>query len=142
MVGTGQCIRNVIHDTYIIVLPLGEPSSKAGPRFLWSAFSDPNTVGAQMLVQLVQFSLSVVSDCLGPHVWEACQASLSITNSQSLLKFMSMPSNHLILCHPLLHLPSIFPSIRVFSSKSVLCIRWPNIGASVLASVLPMNIQG
>ena len=59
----------------------------------------------------------------------ACQASLSITNSQSLLKLMSIglviPSNHLILCHPLLLLPSIFPSIRVFSSESVLCIRWP-----------------
>ena len=59
----------------------------------------------------------------------ACQASLSITNSQSLLKLMSiesvMPSNHLILCHPLLLLPSIFPSIRVFSSESVLRIRWP-----------------
>ena len=57
----------------------------------------------------------------------ACQASLSITNSQSLLKLMSiesvMPSNHLILCCPLLLLPSIFPSIRVFSSESVLCIR-------------------
>ena len=55
--------------------------------------------------------------------------SLSITNSQSLLKLMSiksvMPSNHLILCHPLLLLPSIFPSIRVFSSESVLHIRWP-----------------
>ena len=59
----------------------------------------------------------------------ACQASLSITNSWSLLKLMSiesvMPSNHLILCHPLLLLPSIFPSIRVFSDESVLCIRWP-----------------
>ena len=58
----------------------------------------------------------------------ACQASLSITNSQSLLKLMSiesvMPSNHLILCHPLLLLPSIFPSIRVFSNDSVLHIRW------------------
>ena len=58
----------------------------------------------------------------------ACQAFLSITNSQSLLKLMSiesvMPSNHLILCHPLLLLPSIFPSIKVFSNKSVLCIRW------------------
>ena len=70
------------------------------------------------------------------HVWlfetpwtAACQASLSITNSQNLLKLMSielvMPSNHLILCCPLLLLPSIFPSIRVFSSESVLCIRWP-----------------
>ena len=59
----------------------------------------------------------------------ACQASLSITNSWSSLKLMSiesvMPSNHLILCHPLLLLPSIFPSIRVFSNESVLCIRWP-----------------
>ena len=71
----------------------------------------------------------------------ACQASLSITNSWSLLKLMSIeseiPSNHLILCHSLLLLPSIFPSIRVFSSESVLCIRWPkywsfsfNIGPS------------
>ena len=59
----------------------------------------------------------------------ARQASLSITNSQSLLKLMSielvMPSSHLILCHPLLLPPSIFPSIRVFSKKSVLRIRWP-----------------
>ena len=58
----------------------------------------------------------------------ACQASLSITNSGSLLKLMSielvMPSNHLILCHPLSS-PSIFPSIRAFSNESVLCIKWP-----------------
>ena len=70
------------------------------------------------------------------HVWlfatpwtTARQASLSITNSQSLPKLMSiksvMPSNHLILCHPLLLLPSIFPSIRVFSDESALHIRWP-----------------
>ena len=59
----------------------------------------------------------------------SCQASLSVTHSWSLLKVMSiksmMPSNHLILSHPFLLLPSIFPSIRVFSSESVLCIRWP-----------------
>ena len=59
----------------------------------------------------------------------ACQASLSITNSRSLLKLMSiksvLPSNHLILCRPLLLLPSIFPSIRVFSNESSLHIRWP-----------------
>ena len=59
----------------------------------------------------------------------ACQASLSITDSRSLPKLMSiesvMPSNHLIFCHPLLLPPSIFPSIRVFSNESVLCIRWP-----------------
>ena len=63
--------------------------------------------------------------------WTAArQASLSITNSQSWLKLMSiesvMPSNHLTLCCPLLLLPSIFPSISVFSNESVLCIRWPN----------------
>ena len=62
--------------------------------------------------------------------WTAArQASLSITNSQNLLKLMSiasvMPSNRLILCHPLLLLPSIFSSIRVFSNESALCIRWP-----------------
>ena len=70
-----------------------------------------------------QFSRSIVSDSLLP------QASLSITNSRSLPKLMSiksvMPSNHLILCHPLLLLPSIFPSIRVLSNESALHIRWP-----------------
>ena len=75
--------------------------------------------------------------------WTAvCQASLFIINSWSLLKFMSielvMASNHLILCHPLLLPPLIFPSIRVFSNESALRIRWPTIGAST--SVLPMNI--
>ena len=75
----------------------------------------------------------------------ARQASLSITNSQSLLKLMSiesvMPTNHLILCHLLLLLPSVFLSIRVFSNESVLHIRWPKYWASGSASVLPMNIQ-
>ena len=74
-----------------------------------------------------QFS-SITQLCSTP--WTAArQASLSITNFQSLLKLMSiksvMSSNHLILCRPLLLLPSIFPSIRVFSNQSVLCIRWP-----------------
>ena len=72
----------------------------------------------------------------------ACQASLSITNSQSLLKLMSvesmMPSNHLILCHPLLVLPSIFPSITVFSKESVLRIRWPKYW-SLSFSLSPSN---
>ena len=73
---------------------------------------------------------------------EACQASLSITNSQSLLKLMSiesvLPSNHFILCHPLLLPPSIFPSIRVFSNESVLCIWWPNYWSSSF-SISPSN---
>ena len=75
--------------------------------------------------------------------WTAtCPASLSITNFQNLLKLMSielvMPSNHLILCRPLLFLPSIFPSIRVFSNESVLCIRWPKHW-SFSFSISPFN---
>ena len=70
------------------------------------------------------------------------QASLSITNSQSLLKLMSiesvMPSNHLILCRPFLLPPSIFPSIRVFSNESALCIRWPKYW-SFSFSISPSN---
>ena len=72
----------------------------------------------------------------------ACQASLPITNSQSLLKLMPielvMPSNHLNLYHPLLLLPSIFPRIRVFSNESVLCIRWPKYW-SFSFSITPSN---
>ena len=73
---------------------------------------------------------SVTQSCLFATPWTAaCQASPSITNSRSVLKLMSMqlviPSNHLIFCHPLLLLPSIFPSIKVFSNESVLRIRWP-----------------
>ena len=76
-------------------------------------------------------------------LWTAArQASLCITNSQSLLKLMSiesvMPSNHLILCYPLLLLPSVFPSIRVFSNESVLCIRWPKYW-SFSFSISPSN---
>ena len=72
----------------------------------------------------------------------AHQASLSITNSWSLLRLMSielvMPSNHLILCHPLLLSPSIFPSIRVFPNESILCIRWPK-DWSFRFSLIPSN---
>ena len=88
---------------------------------------------------LVQFSRSVVSDSLWPR---ELRHTLSITNSWSLLKLMSiesvMPSSHLILCHPLLLLPSIFPSIRVFSSELVLCIRWPKYW-SFNFSISPSN---
>ena len=75
----------------------------------------------------------------------AHQASLSITNSGSLLKLMSfklvMPSNHLLLCHPLLLLPSIFPSIRTFPVSQFFASGGQSIGVSASASVLPMNIQ-
>ena len=86
-----------------------------------------------------QFSRSVVSDSATP-LTATRQASLSITNSRRLLRLMSiasvMPSNHLILCCPLLLPPSIFPSIRVFSSESALCIRWPNYWSF---SISPFN---
>ena len=79
--------------------------------------------------------------------WTAArQASLSITSFQSLLKLMSiqsvMMSNHLILCHPLLLLPSIFPNIRVFSSGQFFTSGGQSIGVSTSVAVLPMNIQG
>ena len=85
----------------------------------------------------VQFSHSIVSDSVTP--WTAArQASLSITNSQSLLKLMSIesmiPSKHLLLCRPLLLLPSIFSSIRVFSNQSVLYIRPKYWSFSISAS--------
>ena len=76
----------------------------------------------------------------------ARQASLSITNSQSLLKLMSiesvMPSNHLIFCCPLLLLPSIFPSIRVFSNESVLHIRWPKYQSFSFNISIPNEYSG
>ena len=95
-----------------------------------------------------KFSLVQPLSCVRLFVtpWTAaCQASLSITNSWSLPKSMSiewmMPSNHLILCRPPLLLPSIFPSIRVFSNESAVCIRWPKYWSFSLKSVLPMNTQ-
>ena len=87
-----------------------------------------------------QFSHLVMSDSATP--WTAaCQASLSITNSWSLPKLMSIesvPSNYLILYHPLLLLPSIFPSNRVFSNESAFCIRWPKY-RSFSFSISPSN---
>ena len=101
--------------------------------FLWPEF------------YLVQFT-SVAQSCLilcNPILWAAtCQASLSITNSRGLLKLMAidlvMPSNHFILYHPLLLLPSIFPSIMVISSESVLHIKWPKYW-SFSFSIIPFN---
>ena len=97
---------------------------------------------AMSLTVSVQFSCSVTSNSLWPPWTAAHQASLSITNSQSLLKLMSvglvMPYNHLILCHPLHLLPSICPSIRVFSDELVLHIRWPKY-RSFSFSISPSN---
>ena len=79
--------------------------------------------------------------------WTAArQASLSITNSRSLLQLMSiesvMPSNHLILCHPLLLLPSIFPSIKVFSNESTLRMRWPKYWSFSFSTIPSKEIPG
>ena len=98
-------------------------------------------------MHVTQWDILVVVQSLS-HVWlfvtlwiATCQASLSFTNSWSLLKFMSiesaMPSNHLILCHPLL-LPSVFPSNRVFFRESAICIRWPKYW-SFSFSISPSN---
>ena len=91
---------------------------------------------------LLFFGHSVVSNSLRPPWTVACQASLFFTNSQTLLKIMFtqsvMSSNHLILCHPLLLLPSVFPSIRAFSHESALRIRWTEYW-SFSFSISPSN---
>ena len=106
-------------------------------------FQHTYSKGASLVAHFssVQSHCSVMSDSVTP--WTAArQASLSITNSRSLLTLMSiesvMPSNHLILCRPLLLLPCIFPSIRVFSNESVLRIRWPKYW-SFSFSISPSN---
>ena len=102
---------------------------------------------------IYQYKKSTVVVQLLSHVrlfvipWTAAsQASLFFTIFWSLLKLTCiesvMPSNHLVFCHPLLLLPSIFPSIRVFSNESAFCIRWPNTGASTSASAFTINIPG
>ena len=93
----------------------------------------------------VQFSHWVVSNSLGPHGSAAHQASLSITNSQRLLKLMSivsvMPSNHLIFCHLPLLLPSIFPASKCFQMSQFFTSGGQNTGVSASASVRSLNIQ-
>ena len=97
---------------------------------LLDVFEKPENLAAPGSCSSVQFS-SVAQSCpiLCYPMTAACQASLSIINSRSLLRLVSiesvMPSNHLILCHPFLLPPSIFPSVRVFSNEPALCIRWP-----------------
>ena len=113
--------------TSSLFLPYGSTTIVPQPRLLFSS---------------VQFS-SVAQSCLFATPWAAaCQASLSITNSQILLRLMSIESvkasNHLILCRPLFLPPSIFPSIGVFSDESVLCIRWPKYW-SFNFSISPSN---
>ena len=130
-----SCIVHILYifaDFRLVILSVAERRVLKAPNFVC------------LLSQLCFSSVQSLS-----HVWlfatpwtTARQASLSITNSWSLLKLMSivsmMPSNHLTLCRPLLLLPSIFSSIRVFSDESVLCIRWPKYW-SFSFSISPSN---
>ena len=99
-----------------------------------------------LLSQSVQFSHSVVSDSLRPHESQHAQASLSITSSQSSPRLTSiesmMPSSHPILCHPLLLLPPVPPSIRVFSNGSTLCMRWPKYQSFSFSIIPSKEIPG
>ena len=117
----------------------GRQNLFALPGTTWT----PGSPIGPLLAVLFQ-SLSRVQLFVTP--WTAAhQASLSFTTSQSLFKLMSihlmMPSNHFILCRPLLLLPSIFLSIRFFSNESALCIRWPKYWSISPAIVFPVNIQ-
>ena len=118
-------------------------------RFAWGrllCYIIPIPISVQLLSIIFEISGGVQSLSrvhLFMTMWTAaCQASLSFTFSWSLLKLMSiesvMPSNHLILWHLLLFLPSVFPSIKVFSNESVLCIRWPKYW-SFSFSISPSN---
>ena len=119
-----HCGINTVGTQYKVLLTW---SNKCSGWNYWAVPKQEKPEGGDKN-QSVQISCSVVSNSAAPST-AAHQASLSITNSQSFLKLMSiklvMPSNHLILCRPLLLLPSIFPSIRVFPNESVLHIRWP-----------------
>ena len=119
-------------------------SHQGSPISWWSTYYLDTVLNAFNVFAVVIQSLSRVRLFVTTQT-AAHQASLSITNSRNLLKFMSiksvMPSNHLVLCHPFLFLPSIFPSIRVFSNESVFRISSQSTGASASASVLPVNIQ-
>ena len=119
---------------YFIVtqgLSLGCWGKSSVKLYLRNELKDQNNYRSRWLAKLFVVAVQSLSSVwLFATLWTAtCQASLSFTISQSLLKLMFlesvMPSIHLILCYPLLLLPSVFPSTRVFSSESALCIRWP-----------------
>ena len=124
-----------------VACPLSRGSSRSwnwtGVSYIAGRFwatREATSIGKRCELGLFWYIFVVVQSLSRVQLFEtpwiaACQASLSFTNSWIFLKLMSielvMPSNHLILCHPLLFLPSVFPSIRVFSNESALCIRWP-----------------
>ena len=135
------------------ISPSNEYSGLISFRIGWFDLLAVQGTLKNLLQHCLFFPITISSVQLLSHVrlfatpWtKARQASLSITNSWSLLKLMSiesvMPSNHLILCCPLLLMPPVPPSIRFFSNESTLCMRWPKIGVSALASFPPKKSQG
>ena len=127
------------------ILNLRSMEVVGGGEYLWALGNRMQNLYVCIFLGKVISSVQLLSHVqLFASSWTAArQASMSIHNSWSLLKLMSiksvMPSNRLILCHPLLLLPSVFPSIVVFSKESVLHIRWPQYWS--FRSVLPKNIQ-
>ena len=126
--------KHQFFSAQLFLLQLSHPCMTTGKTkalTTWTFIGKVMSLLFNMLSQFssVQFSYSVMSDSLQPHELQHARLSLSITNPRSLPKLISiesvMPSNHLILCRPLLLLPSIFPRIRVFSNESALHIRWP-----------------
>ena len=132
---TGSCISAQVPP--FTGLLIGGP----WPRPLLMVSSRPSLGGPWKHILTLQFSLSVVSNSLWPHNLQHSRLLL-ITNSWSLHKLMSIesviPSNHLMLYHLLLLLPSIFPTIKIFSNESVLCVRWPEYW-SFSFSISPPN---
>ena len=135
-----------MQDAGLIPVLGRSPGEGNGHPFQYSCLENSVGRGAWRAIISVQFS-SAVQSCL-----TLCDPINSSTpglpvhhHSWSLLKLMCiesvMPSNHLILCGPLLLLPSVFPSIRVFSNESALCIRWPKYWSFSSVSVFPMNLQ-
>ena len=129
-VGDGQ-------GSLVCCSPWGHEESDTTEWLNWTELKEKTKDLNKIKVQLVSCVRLFATPWTSAH-----QASLSITNTQNFLKLMSvksvMSSNHLILCHPLLHLPSLFPSIRVFSNESVLCIMWPKYW-SFSFSISPSN---
>ena len=141
----GEVKSNLVAESWTWLSNYAHTHRTGGSSYKLSALTKAK--GRERICHLCSFQFSSVQSL--SHVWlfatpwtAACQASLSITNSRSLLKLMSialvMPFNYLILCHPLFLPHSIFPSIRVFSNESVLHIRWPKYW-SFSFSISPSN---
>ena len=126
----GSSVHGILRARILEWVAISFSRGSSQPRD-WTYISWFSCIGRQFLYHSKASSVQLLSHVrLFATPWTAaCQASLSITNSRSLLKLMFielvMPSNHLILCCPLLLPPSVFPSIRVFSNESALLIRWP-----------------